>query len=236
MHREHPADRLGLAVEGLSVRDGRRTALTDVYLSAPRGQVLGIVSMDSTCGGALLESIAGMRVRSGRVTLDGDAVPVGRPDLAARLGIVLAPTAGSTIPGLTVSEHLAIAGTVCRGEGGVGLGASIDQLCASRSGQLAATLSGGERRLLALAMVARCSRRVVLLDEPSEGIAIELKSEVRAAIRALAKDAAVLVADSDRRLLEAVADRVIILEAGRIVAAGGPELLASRHGDLGDRS
>jgi branched-chain amino acid transport system ATP-binding protein len=217
-----PADgRTGLTVRGLTARDGSRVLVADVDLEVGRGEVLGVVSADRSSSSALLEAIAGLRDREGTVTVDGRDVPGGEPASAALLGVVLGPTGGSTIAGLTVAEHLHVAATAGRGAGGVDLGGVVGRLCATRAEQIAGTLSGGERRLLALAMVARSGRSVVLLDQPSEGIAEALSAEIAAAIRTFAQEAAVIVADSDPRLLDAVVDRVVQLEGGRINASGG---------------
>jgi branched-chain amino acid transport system ATP-binding protein len=219
----------GLAAHGLTVRSGRRVLVDDIDLVVGRGEVLGLAGTDSTSCSALLEGIAGLRDREGLVTVDGRTIPAGRPDVASRLGVVLGPTGGSTITGLTVAEHLSVAATVGRITEGIELGGAIQHLCVARADQIAGTLSGGERRLLALAMIARTRRRVVLLDQPSEGIAEALVPELVAALRSFAQDAAVIVADSDPRLLDAVVDRVVVLDGGHVVTAGG-------HGRIPTRS
>ena len=203
--------RSGLVTHGLTVRDGRRVLVAGLDLEVARGEVLGLTCTDSSACSALLEAIAGLRDREGVVSVDGRVIPAGRPDLAARLGVVLGPTGGTTIAGLTVAEHLKVAGTIKRGSDAIELGGAVQRLCLTRADQMAGTLSGGERRLLALAMIARSSRRVVLLDQPSEGIAEALVGELAAAIRSFAEAAAVIVIDSDPRLLDAVVDRVVLL-------------------------
>lgn len=221
--------RTGLVTKGLTVRSGRRVLVADIDVEVGRGEVLGLTSADSSSCSALLEGIAGLRDREGLVSVDGWTIPAGRADLAARAGVVLGPVGGITIAGLTVAEHLRIAGTVGGASAGIELGGAVQQLCIARADQIAGTLSGGERRLLALAMIARSSRRLVLLDRPSEGIAEGLVGELAATVRSFAQDAAVIVADRDPRLLDEVVDRVVVLDGGSLVTPDG-------HGPIPVRS
>jgi branched-chain amino acid transport system ATP-binding protein len=122
-------------------------------------------------------------------------------------------------PGLTVAEHLLLAG----GGGWAGLASTrlsgaLRRLTDERATQRADTLSGGERRLLALAMIALREPRVVLLDEPTEGIATTLVPELVATVRSLAERSVLLLVDRQPELIRQTARSAIILERGAVVA------------------
>jgi len=218
----HPTDVLN--VRGLTVLRGGRPVVRGVDLDVPERGVVAVLGRNGSGRSSLLEGIAGLLPRQGRVWLEG----VDRSDESAlemaRAGVVLAPQGAAVFPGLTVAEHLALAVRdrtfPHQLEEREALTPTIARLCTDRAGQLADTLSGGERRLLALALVAVRAPRIALLDEPSEGVAPAVLPEVVAAVRAIATRCAVLLVEQRLDLVRELADRVVVLDRGSIVASG----------------
>jgi branched-chain amino acid transport system ATP-binding protein len=207
-----------MTARGLEVlRDGR-VVVRGVDLDVPSGGVVAIVGRNGAGCSSLLEGIAGLLPRRGTIHVAG----VDRSDASAlemaRAGVVLAPQGGATFPGLRVADHLAIAGRGAAADAFVT--PAIAALCADRADQLADTLSGGERRLLALALVALRAPLVALLDEPSEGVAPGLLPEFAAAVRALAQRCGVVLVEQRLDLVRDLADRVVVMDRGSIVGAG----------------
>lgn len=217
-----PTDRPLLRVHGLSVHDGGETPIAGIELEVDVGEVVALLSGDGNAGGAVLSALVGLRERSGQVFVADQEIAPQDPVAAARAGILLAPQGGRTFPGLTVADHLDLAG---EGRGGatrsvLDPAGTIEALMQARGRQTAATLSGGERRLLALAMVARAAPRVVLLDEPTEGIARELLRDCTAAVRAFAANSAVVIVERDLDLARMFTRRILTFDAaGAIVPA-----------------
>lgn len=209
-----------LRVRDLSVLRGSSTTIEAAALDLPEPGIAALVGRSREGRTALLEAIAGLLPATGSVKLDGESIDhLGGVDRARR-GIVLAPRRGEVFSRLTVAEHVVLAGDAGpRGGASPLLTPSLARLVDARAEQRAETLSGGERRLLALAMVALRSPRVVLLDEPSEGVARALLPEVVEALKCLAQSAAILIADSDAELLEATATSGVLLEGGAVRGA-----------------
>jgi len=206
-----------LQVRGLEILRGDRAVVRGVELEVAHAEVVAVIGRNGSGRSSLLEGIAGLLPRRGHVLVGGvDRSTEGALGMA-RAGVVLAPQGGSTFPGLRVAEHLSLAG---RGAAPGALTPTIARLCTDRAAQVADTLSGGERRLLALALVALREPHVALLDEPSEGVAPTVLPELAAAIRALAANCAVVLVDPRPALVRELADRVMVLDRGSVVASG----------------
>lgn len=219
-----------LRVRGLEVSRGGHVVVRGVDLEVAHREVVAVVGRNGAGRSSLLEGIAGLLPRRGRVLIDGRDLSATGALGMARAGVVLASQGSGTFPGLRVDEHLAIAG---RGAPLDPLTPVITRLCQDRAGQVADTLSGGERRLLALALVSLRSPQVALLDEPSEGVAPAVVAELVAAVRTLATRCAVVLVEQRLDVVRELADRVVVLDRGSVIASG-PFVALEQDGALAE--
>ena len=214
-----------LAARDVEASYGPVGALHGVTVAVPGGALVAVVGPNGAGKTTLLRVLAGLhRPDRGRVLLDGrdfTRLPAHR---MARRGMTMVPEGRGTFPALTVAENLHMGGSAERAR----VYRAFPRL-AERSGQQAGTLSGGEQQMLALARCLFTPARVVLLDEPSLGLAPRVVDEVFRVIEALRRTGrtVVLVEQYVGRALEA-ADLVYVLHKGRLAFAGEPGEL---HGD-----
>jgi branched-chain amino acid transport system ATP-binding protein len=211
-----------LHVEGLRAgyRDG--TVLHGVDLDVPRGRIVALLGRNGVGKSTLVMTIMGMlRPTAGTVRLDGVDLAGRRTDEIARAGLGLVPQGRRIWPTLTVHEHLDLASRHARSTGRQRTIAEMYELLprlAERRRQLAGQLSGGEQQMLAIARALVTSPRVVLLDEPSEGLAPLLVDQIGAMIKAMATGGvAVLLVEQDLHLAFGVSDEVAVMARGVIV-------------------
>lgn len=217
----------GLRLEALEVRLRRLRILRGVTLEAPAGMVVGLIGRNGAGKTTTLRSIMGLvPLAAGEIALDGvrlrDLPPHHRP----RLGIGYMPEDRRLVPALTVEENLLVP-IWANGftDGAARLAAVYDRIPLVRTlaRRRAAYLSGGQQKLVALARALMVGRRVLLLDEPFEGLAPALADEVGAILAgALPPDLVVLVAESESRRVARLARRLYTIERGAIVGAAGP--------------
>jgi branched-chain amino acid transport system ATP-binding protein len=217
-----------LDVRGLGVSYGPSPALQGVDLVVPGGSVVGVLGANGAGKSTLLRTIAGLvRPASGAIFLDGRRIDGQRPHVLARRGLCLVPEGRGILPSLDVAENLRV--TVDDPAALEDVYARFPVL-ADRLAQPAATLSGGEQQMLALARALDQDVRLLLVDEPSLGLAPKLVSMVESTLRDLHAErgtSIVWVEQYASRVL-GLADIVYILGRGRVVWAGEPgELRAS---------
>jgi branched-chain amino acid transport system ATP-binding protein len=211
-------------LEVVGLRSGYRqgTVLHGVFFALQRGRILGLLGRNGVGKTTLVMTVMGLvRPSGGMVRLDGEDLTGRRTDEIARAGIGLVPQGRRIWPTLTVQEHLDLARRRVRR---TGRGRSIDEMyqllprLAERRRQLAGQLSGGEQQMLAIARALVTAPRVVLLDEPSEGLAPLLVDQIGAMIQAMAADGvAVLLVEQDLHLAFGVADDIAVMAKGVIV-------------------
>jgi branched-chain amino acid transport system ATP-binding protein len=211
-----------LDIRGL--RSGYRegTVLHGVDLSLERGRILGLLGRNGVGKSTLVMTVMGLlRPTRGEVRLDGEDLAGRRPDEIARAGVGLVPQGRRIWPTLTVQEHLDLAGRRARRTAGRRSAAEMYELLprlAERRRQLAGQLSGGEQQMLAIARALVTDPRVVLLDEPSEGLAPLLVDQIGGIIKAMAADGvAVLLVEQDLHLAFGVSDEIAVMAKGAIV-------------------
>ena len=195
-----------------------------VDLAVGPGEVVALLGLNGAGKTTALLAIAGVLGRmAGDVTVLGERG--GRPDPLARRGLACVRQGQAPFPGLTVAEHLRVA----RGA----TDQALDRLPALRPllGRDASTLSGGEQRMLAVAMALARRPRLLLVDELSLGLAPLVVDGLLRALRQVADDdgTGMLVVEQHPHLALAVADRGYIMERGRVVAAGLPAELRARY-------
>ncbi len=222
-----------LAVTGLRAGYGSIEVLHDVSVTLERGALCAIVGANGAGKTTLLLAVSGIvPKRAGHVRFDGADVTALRPHVLVRRGLLHVPEGRRMLAQMSVEENLLVAAAV-RGAPGF---ASIDGLFTrfpilrTRRNVAAGSLSGGEQQMLAIARALAAGPKVLLLDEPSMGLAPKLVDEIFAIVanERAAGTSIVLVEQNARRAL-AIADRAYVMERGRVVLEGsGAELLDNR--------
>ncbi|MBN9461740.1 MAG: ABC transporter ATP-binding protein [Burkholderiales bacterium] len=220
-----------LEVEALSSRYGRITALSEVSLRVGQGELIALVGANGAGKTTLLRALSGVQpTAGGRVRFEGADVTRSSPRRRVRMGIVQVPEGRQVFGPLSVEDNLRL-GAFVRPAAEVAAGLQriyeLFPILARKRHEAAGTLSGGQQQMLAMGRAMMTRPKLLLLDEPSMGLAPRLVAEIFATIRAL-KEAAttILLVDQNARAALAVADRAYVLEVGRIALSGrGSELL-----------
>lgn len=233
-----------LRVDGLSVRYGAVQALQDVSFEAADGAITTVLGANGAGKTTLLRTLSGLvRSRQGTATFDGEPLIGKDAETIARMGIAHVPEGRGVIAELTVDENLRL-GTLYRvprpeRRKAIEEVYELFSVLDARRHQPAATLSGGERQMLVIGRALVSRPRLLLLDEPSLGLAPIITAQTMATIRDLASRqgiGAVLVEQNAHSALS-VADWAIVLNLGRVVLAEKPERLVAdtnlRHHYLG---
>ena len=220
-----------LTMQGVSTAYGAVQALTDVSLDVAQGEIVTLIGANGAGKSTLLMTLCGdPRARAGRITFDGEDITALPTHAIMRRGIAQAPEGRRVFPRMTVRENLMM--------GAEALGRPGDELprvlalfprLEERIAQRAGTLSGGEQQMLALGRALMSKPRLLLLDEPSLGLAPLVVKLIFGAIRKLNAEAGVtvLLVEQNANLALRLAHRGYVLVNGRITMAGtGAELLA----------
>jgi branched-chain amino acid transport system ATP-binding protein len=212
-----------LELEGVEARYGPVRALRGVSLRVDEGEIVAVLGANGAGKTTTLRAISGTVRRSGRITLGGKALH-GGPEAAARAGVAHVPEGRGTFAELTVAENLRLGAYTRRGglDGDVRRMAGWFPWLLERGGQQAGTLSGGEQQMLALARALMSRPRLLMLDEPSLGLAPLVVREIFHIVRELNEQdgLAVLVVEQDARIALAAAQRAYVLEVGRVAVSG----------------
>lgn len=222
-----------LEVRDLSVSYGRIRALNSISLTVRAGEVVTLIGNNGAGKSTLLRTIAGLLApESGVITFDGARLTRLAGHRIARLGVRLVPENRGLLTRMTVWENLLMGMHASRPAGGddrAAIEALFDRfpVLRHRRGQLAGTLSGGEQQQLAIARALVSRPRLLMLDEPSLGLAPLLVKEIFRIIRQLKGDGVtILLVEQNAKQALQVADRGYILETGQIVLDGAaPDLL-----------
>ena len=218
-----------LELEGVEARYGPVRALHGVSLEVPEGSIVAVLGANGAGKTTTLRSVSGTVRRTGRVTFDGKPLR-GGPEAVARAGIAHVPEGRGTFTELTVVENLRLGAYVRRERD---LKDDIDRIAQwfpwipERRNQAAGTLSGGEQQMLALARALMAKPRLLMLDEPSLGLAPMIVREIFRIVRELNEQdgLTVLVVEQDARIALDTASRAYVLEVGRVAVAGSSEEL-----------
>jgi branched-chain amino acid transport system ATP-binding protein len=221
-----------LDVRGLSVRYDRADVLADVSLSVARGAVTCVLGPNGAGKSTLLKTIAGaLRPRLGTIELAGDSLAGRSAPQVVRHGAVLVPEGHRVFGSLSVRDNLLTGAATRTDRAGIAADLAIQfaqfPILRERSGQAAGTLSGGERQMLAIARALMARPRLLMLDEPSLGLAPRKVAEVFALIGQLrAQSLGILLVEQNAHQALRIADHVCLLAQGRVVYSGPPAGLA----------
>ncbi|MDI7246185.1 MAG: ABC transporter ATP-binding protein [Bacillota bacterium] len=218
-----------LRLVDVDVYYGMVLALQQVSIEVPEGEIVALLGANGAGKTTTLRAISGVvRPRSGRIEFVGERIDGSAPERIVSMGIVQAPEGRQVFPELSVKENLLI-GTYARRDRRAVPG-DFDRVYAhfpvlrEREGQAAGTLSGGEQQMLAIGRALMARPKVLLLDEPSLGLAPLVTRQIFDIIRALnAEGTTILLVEQNARLALGVSTRAYILEAGRIVLSGPSE-------------
>jgi branched-chain amino acid transport system ATP-binding protein len=225
-----------LAVEHIRVSYRRVPALHDVSLALKRGEIIALVGGNGNGKSTTLRAIAGLnRLDAGRITFAERDIGTLSPHERVRRGISLVPEGRHLFPRLSVARNLDL-GAYTRSDAAE-IDATLTQvfalfpILAQRRAQLAGTMSGGEQQMLAIGRGLMARPQLLLLDEPSWGIAPKLVTKILDTIVAInAAGVSILLVEQNLHRALAIAHRAYVIQTGRIVLQGtGQELL---HSDL----
>ena len=216
-----------LRVEKLEARYGRIPALQGIDLQLQPGELVALVGANGAGKTTLLRALSGVHPAGGRVEFDGEDISRASAERRVALGIVQVPEGRQVFGPLSVEDNLRL-GAYRRGGGSLERVYGMFPVLAQRRRQAAGMLSGGQQQMLAIGRALMAAPRLLLLDEPSMGLAPRLAAEIFACVRTL-RDAqtAILLVEQNARAALAIASRGYVLETGRLVRQGsGSELLA----------
>ena len=223
-----------LEVRGLQVSYGQAPALWGVSFDLRKGELLCIVGPNGAGKTTLINTLAGvLRARGGRIALEGRDITALAPHRFCEAGIALVPEGRRLFGSMSVLENLEI-GSVqpaakARRVRSLEAVLALFPALKIKLGQAAGELSGGQQQMVAIGRALMARPRLLLLDEPSLGLAPLIVDEVFTAIRRVnAEGTAVLLVEQNVAMALRVAHRAYVLEEGRVVAEGTPDALMQR--------
>ncbi|MGH7263389.1 MAG: ABC transporter ATP-binding protein [Candidatus Rokuibacteriota bacterium] len=223
-----------LEVAGLVAGYGRIDVLRDVTLSVPLGSIVGVLGTNGAGKTTLARTVSGLTtVRAGRILLDGRSIQDAPPERIVAAGLVQVPQGRMLFPDLTVAENLEVGAYLpkARREFRRNLERveSYFPVLGERRRQAAGLLSGGEQQMLAIGRALMSAPRLLVLDEPSLGLAPRTVRDIFRVIRQInGEGVTIVVAEQNAHQVLAAADRVYVLESGRVTVSGtGAELRES---------
>jgi len=221
-----------LSVSGLHSYYGRAHILADVGLEAARGEVVALLGRNGAGKSTTLKSIMGLvRPSAGSVVFDGERVTGRRPYLVARRGLGYVPEERRIFAGLSVAENLEVGRQPPRAGAPVWEPERLFEIfpnLAELRDRPAGRISGGEQQMLTIARTLMGNPRLILLDEPSEGLAPVIVEQMADTIGAFKREGlTVVLSEQNLRFATEVADRAYIIETGRIRYAGTMAALAA---------
>ena len=226
-----------LAIEGLNTHYGASHVLQGVDLAVPGGKICSVLGRNGVGKSTTLRTVMGLVPASGgRVVLDGVDITGWPPHRVARAGVAYVPEGRLIFPDLTVIENIRVA------ERRPSQGWPLPRLMKlfpplrERSASRGGNLSGGEQQMLAIARALVSDPKVMLLDEPSQGLAPLVVRELAEVIRALpSQGVTILLIEQNMRLAEAVADEIHIMVKGRVVYAASSERFRAEEAEIRSR-
>ncbi len=221
-----------LAVENLVTGYGKKQVLNGVSLDVATGEIVALIGHNGAGKSTLLKAAFGLLpIWQGQVSLDGNTLNSPNPQEMLRAGVAYVPQGNRVFTDLTVRENLEVAGTTlpnkARRNEGLERALSLFPALKSRLRQRAGTLSGGEKQLLALANALVVWPQLLLMDEPSLGLAPQLVSEALRHVQEINRDCGVTVLIVEQKVREVmkIAQRLYVLRTGAVAFSGPTDSL-----------
>lgn len=211
-----------LEVADLTIRYGPFLAVDRLALSVGAGEIVGVVGPNGAGKSSIVKAIGGLvRPQSGRITLDGHDLIAVPPHRRIDLGLSIVPEGRGLFPRMSVEENLVIGGDPLRDKArsarNIERCFSLFPILKERRWQAAGTLSGGQQQMVAVSMGLMSDPRLLILDEPSLGLAPIVIGEIGKALRALGSEGlTVALFEQNTKLTCNVADRIYILASGAV--------------------
>jgi branched-chain amino acid transport system ATP-binding protein len=224
-----------LRLDGVSAAYRGLKALQGVSLAVAPGEIVAVVGANGAGKSTLLRAIAGQVATEGIISFDGQSLARVAPHLITRRGVGLVPEGRRLFPRLSVEDNLRLGAYARRGNPDrfkpLELVFSLFPRLQERLPQRAETLSGGEQQMLAIGRALMTQPRLLMLDEPSQGIAPKLVDDILAAVGRI-RTLGTTILLVEQRLAEALelADRAYVLQTGRIVLEGPARDIAADAG------
>ena len=222
-----------LRVEDLVVRYGDIQAVKGISFQVERGEILALVGANGAGKTTTLRALSGMQPCEGSVMLEDRGLRGLSPDKILRLGLSHVPEGRGIFGGLTVMENLQLGAWIRRDKAArtrdLGMVMDIFPRLRERATQFAGTLSGGEQQMLAVGRALMSEAKILILDEPSMGLAPKLVQEIFSVIRQLnEKGTTILLVEQNANMALRLAHRACLLETGNLVLEGpASELLVN---------
>jgi branched-chain amino acid transport system ATP-binding protein len=222
-----------LQIEGLTVAYGGIPAIEDMSLNVKAGQIVTVIGPNGAGKSTLLNAVMGVLPSRGRIRFDGHDLQTLDVEARVRAGMSLVPEKRELFSTMPVEDNLRLGAFRFRHEGRAALARELERIFVlfprlkERRLQAAGTLSGGERQMLAMARALLARPRLLMLDEPSLGLApLIVRAIFRTIMQLRAEGVAILLVEQNARAALQIADRGYVLETGRITLHGEAATLA----------
>lgn len=222
-----------LDISGLRVRYGPVRAVQGIDLTVPKGGITALLGANGAGKTTTIMAIAGaLPVAAGTVSLFGNDMTGAAPDAIVRAGVAISPEGRRVFAQLTVEENLVLAGSILNDDAlsAKRVAEMTDRfpILGERLRQMAGLLSGGEQQMLAVGRALMSGPRLLLLDEPSLGLAPQVVDQIFDVVEELKSDGiSVLLVEQNASLALDIADHAVVLANGAVAASGAPSDLAN---------
>lgn len=221
-----------LRVENLSVNYGAIKALKNISCEVHQGEIVALIGANGAGKTTILNSISGiLPINSGRISFSGTDITKTAPHEIVKMGICQVPEGRRVFANMSVHENLEMGGYTVKDKGAVSAGIerafTLFPRLKERSKQLAKTLSGGEQQMLAMGRALMSSPKMILLDEPSMGLAPMLVEKIFEIIAEINKSGmTIMLVEQNAHMALSIANRAYVLETGEVVLSGVAKDLA----------
>ena len=226
-----------LTIQGLNAHYGAAHVLQGVDLDVPDGRICAMLGRNGVGKSTTLRSVMGLvPPTGGRIMLDGQDIAGWQPHRIARAGVAYVPEGRLIFPDLSMIENIKVAERQPARAWPIPRLLELFPALRERARNRGANLSGGEQQMLAIARALVSDPKVLLLDEPSQGLAPLVVRELARVIRRLCDEGVtILLVEQNMKLAEAVADELHVMVKGRVVYAASPERFRAEEAEIRSR-